>query len=220
MSIDVKIASRLDELIVLGRRVLATRRSPEVGVITDDYIDVQLANQWMTSCLNLLSRVFGDSSAHYQRMKEQLPKYPTWSNVNQAFGVLLAAQDDYASGSIFDMKTLIEADIFDDFLEQAEHLLEAGYILPAAVLTGSVLEDGLRKLCVRNDIVLADKPKLDSMNSDLAKKGTYSKLVQKRITAIADLRNNAAHGVANAFDKSDVDAMLRDVRDFMAKHFA
>lgn len=53
MSIDVTIASRLDELIVLGKRVLATRRPPPAaGIITDDYIDAQLANQWLVSCLN------------------------------------------------------------------------------------------------------------------------------------------------------------------------
>nr|WP_249177643.1 HEPN domain-containing protein [Burkholderia cenocepacia] len=209
----------MDELLALGKRVLATRRSPPSGFVTGDFVDVQLANQWLTSSLNLLSRILGENSAHYQRMKEQFVEYPKWANVDQAYGVLLAAKDDYESGSILNMKMLIEADIFDEFLGQAEHLLEAGYFQPAAVLAGSVLEDGLRKLCLANEVTLPDKPKLDWMNSELAKNGKYSKLMQKRITAIADLRNSAAHGKWDEFDKSDVESMLRDVRDFMTKHY-
>lgn len=220
MSIDQKILARLEELIVLGRSVLATRRSPAAGHITSDFIDVQLANQWLTSCLSLLARVFGEQSAHYQRLKEQFPSYPKWPNVSQAFGVLLAAKDDFESESLFSLKKLVEAELFDEFLEQAEHLLDAGYFQPAAVVAGSVLEDGLRKLCHVHEVTLPDNPKLDWMNSELAKKGAYTKLVQKRITSLADLRNSAAHGKWSEFEKSDVESMVRDIRDFMAKHYA
>lgn len=219
MTVDARILTRLDELISLGRKVLATRRSPSPGHITDDFVDLQLANQWLTSCLSLLSRVFGEDSAHYQRIQHQFPSYPQWSNVEQAFGVLLAAKDDFESNSLFSLKKLVEAELFDEFLEQAEHLLEAGYYQPAAVVAGSVLEDGLRKLCRVNGVTLPDSPKLDWMNSELAKRGTYTKLLQKRITALADLRNCAAHGKWTEFRASDVEAMVRDIRDFMANHY-
>ncbi len=58
------------------------------------------------------------------------------------------------------------------------------------------------------------------MNADLAKQGVYNKLTQKRITALADIRNKAAHGEWDKFTKSDVEDMLRDVRQFMETHFA
>ncbi len=220
MTVDAKIVTRLNELIMLGKKVLVTRTAPSPGHMTGDFIDVQLANQWLTSCLSLLSRVFGEGSVHYQRINDQFPSYPKWANVEQAFGVLLAAKDDYESESLFSVKKLVEAELFDEFLAQAEHLLETGYFQPAAVVAGSVLEDGLRKLCQANAIPLPDNPKLDWMNSELAKKGVYTKLVQKRITSIADLRNSAAHGKWDEFEKSDVQAMVRDIRDFMAKHYA
>lgn len=220
MTVDAKILARLDELIALGKEVLATRRAPSLGHITDDFVDVQLTNQWLTSCLSLLSTVFGEDSVHYKRIKEQFPSYPKWSNAEQAFGVLLAAKDDYESESLFSLKKLVEAELFDEFLEQAEHLLKAGYFQPAAVVAGCVLEDGLRKLCQANAVSVPDNPKLDWMNSELAKRSVYNKLIQKRITAMADLRNSAAHGKWNEFEKSDVEAMVRDIRDFMAKHYA
>ncbi|MBX9894464.1 MAG: hypothetical protein K2Y09_04690 [Nitrosomonas sp.] len=171
MSIDSKIIERLDDLINLGQKVRLTRRSPAKNHITSDFVDVQLANQWLTSSLNLIHRVFGESSVHYQSMYKHFKEYPKWPDVDQAFGVLLSAKDDFEKDALFDVRKLIEADLFDEFLEQAEYLHEAGYYQASAVIAGSVLEDGLRKLCAQNNIALPDKPKLDWMNAQLVKEG-------------------------------------------------
>jgi hypothetical protein len=53
------------------------------------------------------------------------------------------------------------------------------------------------------------------MNADLAKAGVYNSLVQKRITALAAVRNSAAHGNADEFTKEDVSAMIRDFERFV-----
>lgn len=219
MNVDAKIIDRIKELVELGQRVLSTRRPPAPNHMTSDFVDVQLANQWFTSCLSLLAKVFGETSPHYQSFNKHFTDYPKWPNATQAFGVFLAAKDDYEKGALFEVRTLIEAEVFDEFLGQAEYLLQAGYYQPAAVIAGSVLEDGLRKLCGRNQITLPDKPKLDSMNSELARQGVYNKLTQKKITSLADLRNSAAHGKWSDFEKADVEEMLRSIRDFMEKHF-
>jgi hypothetical protein len=98
--------------------------------------------------------------------------------------------------------------------------VEAGYYQPAAVVAVCVLEDGLRKLCAGANVGLPAKPKLDAMNAELAKAGVYSKLTQKRVTAIADLRNNAAHGKWDQFTQRDVEDALRWIREFMGERFA
>jgi hypothetical protein len=54
------------------------------------------------------------------------------------------------------------------------------------------------------------------MNADLAKAGAYNSLVQKRITALAAIRNSAAHGRPQDFTKDDVAAMITDVERFAA----
>src|SRR5437867_5403331 len=71
--------------------------------------------------------------------------------------------------NLFDTRKRIQAEVFDDFLEQAEHFLKDGYFQVAAVIAGAVLEDGLRKLCARQHITLPAQPKLDWMNAELAK---------------------------------------------------
>ena len=186
----------------------------------DHGVDYELAQQWGTSCLNLLHRVFGADSVHYENFKALYPNFHNYSPVVQALGVVRAAQDDYEQEFLFDTRVLIEAEVFDEFLEQAEHLLNSGYYQPAAVVIGSVLEDGLCKLCGRHDILLSAKPKLDTMNAHLAKQGVYNKLTQKRITALADIRNKAAHDEWAEFTKADVEDMLRYVHQFMETHFS
>jgi hypothetical protein len=88
-------------------------------------------------------------------------------------GVLTALRDDMAAGRLATVAELIHGDVFSDFLDMADHLLEEGYKDPAAVLAGGVLEEHLRKLCVSYSIsVVAQngKPKkADTMNADLAK---------------------------------------------------
>ena len=58
------------------------------------------------------------------------------------------------------------------------------------------------------------------MNVELAKTGIYNKLVQKKVTALADLRNKAAHGEWTEFTDKDVEDMIRDVRRFMEDYLS
>jgi hypothetical protein len=223
VKIDEKILARLDELIAMGARVTHTRRSRSGDgfiVMADDAVDYTLSHQWGMSCINLLQKVFGETSPHYTRFNELFANLVDYSPIRKGLGILHAAKNDYEHGFLFETKTLIRAEVFDDFLEQAQHLFDAGYYGPAAVVAGSVLEDGLRKLCERRSIPLAAKPKLDQMNADLAKNGAYNQLVQKRITTLADLRNKAAHGLWDQFQSDDVKGLLEQVRSFMEIHFS
>ena len=220
MSIDAKILKRIEELIEMGKKLLATKRAPGPSVIADSFVDSELAYQWATSVQNLLVRVFGESSEHYKNFMKITEKKISATPAKKAFGVLKAAKDDFENEHLYEIRSLVEADVFDDFLEQASALLKAGYFQPAAVIAGSVLEDGLRKLCAKNGISLPAKPKLDSMNSELAKASVYKKLTQKKITALADIRNSAAHGKWSDFSKEDVIDMISWVNHFMESNYA
>jgi hypothetical protein len=137
-------------------------------------------------------------------------------------GSLTALRNDYAAGYLKSITEIIHAEVFSDFLEMAEHLLNSGgYKDAAAVMVGGVLEEHLRKLCDKFSIPTTQngKPKkLDSMNSDIAGAGVYSKLEQKSVTAWADLRNSAAHGEYTNYSKEQVVLMLQGVRDFIVRN--
>jgi hypothetical protein len=141
-----------------------------------------------------------------------------------ARGMLQALRDDYESGYLQSVVELVHADLFADFLDMADHLIQQGYKDPAAVVAGSVLEEHLRKLCDKHgiDVLKADgtPKKADALNSELAGAGAYSKLDQKSVTAWLDLRNKAAHGKYTEYTKEQVTLMLQGVRDFASRYSA
>lgn len=221
MDIDVKITQALSDLIKIGDEISAGRvRTAHGGEYRGrTIVNVSDSCEWGISSLNLIRRLFNEQSEHYLEFKGLFQDIVFSSTFDKALGILKGANFDYQNGYLFNTQALIEAEIFDDFLEQAEELLKKGYFQPAAVIAGSVLEDGLRKLCVNKSLTLPAKSTIDPINTELAKAGVYNKLTQKKITALADLRNKAAHGEWTEFAKRDVEDMIRDVRRFMEEYF-
>ncbi len=225
MKIEEKIIQRFDTLIEQSKEILKTviletenGRFLKISGGNPETLDYRTV-KWKINSLNLLEKLFGTESIYYKELLRNLNEIQQREIMREAVEILKAAKDDYENRHLFETRSLIEAEVFDDFLEQAEHLLNQGYFTAAAVIAGSVLEDGLRKLCVKKGITLSAKPKLDTMNADLAKTGVYNLLKQKQITALADLRNKAAHGLGG-FTKEDVEGMIRDVRRFMEDYFS
>ena len=113
-----------------------------------------------------------------------------------------------------------------DYLTLAEQLFadEPGphRHIPAAVLAGAVLEDGLRRLCQRQTPPVdtrkanGDPKTLNPLIDDLKGVGVFNELKAKQLRAWADIRNAAAHGEFDKFGVQDVEAMLKGVGDFLA----
>ncbi len=218
MQVDDRILKRLDEMIKVGGKILETKQSSEMSAYT--YVNSQMASQWITSVRNLLARVFDPNSEYYRNCLVRTNEREDYFEfVDRIIGVLKSAKDDYENGHLFNVRSLIEAEVFDDFLEQAKHLLQNDHDGAAAVIAGGVLEDGMRKLCARNNIAIPAKPKLSSMNDELRKANVYSKITFRKIQGLADVRNYASHGEWDKFNKNHVEDMIKDVRRFMEDHF-
>jgi len=164
-----------------------------------------------TRALNLIRRSFGIEDDHYRQLQELGENFV---NYPSCLGVVDAALYAFESGLLFDMKSMIAAELLGDFIEQADTLHQAGYYIPAASLAGAVLEDTLRKLWIKRAWTLPTKISIDPLNIELAKADEYKLLTQKQITAYADIRNNADHGNPERFTPEDVGDMIRWVRRF------
>ncbi len=135
-------------------------------------------------------------------------------------GALRALRRDYEADHLASIHGLVRAEVFADFIEMAEHLLDQGYKDPAAVLVGGVLEGHLRVLCAGRGIptdAAGGPKKADTMNGELASAVVYNKLDQKNVTAWLDLRNKAAHGRYKDYTQDQVSNMLQGVREFVAR---
>ncbi|MFL6210127.1 MAG: hypothetical protein ACJ74W_14830 [Pyrinomonadaceae bacterium] len=147
MKADQKIIGMFQEVMELASRLMQTKTlgGGEAGYIgharvtnpTYEKVSPELAIEWGLRCLNLLKRVFSAESDYYQAFKERSSNFgrsANYDHVMQALSILKAAKADYESGHLFDTRILLQAEVFDDFLEQAEHLLRNGYYGPAAIV--------------------------------------------------------------------------------------
>ena len=91
-------------------------------------VDPEASNQWGISCLNILARVFGKDSDHYQKFDGLFHELGDWINVRSGVGIMKAAKDDYEKDHLFDVKVLIQAEVFDDFLSRLSIYLIAAII--------------------------------------------------------------------------------------------
>ena len=115
---------------------------------------------------------------------------------------------------------LIHADVFADFLQMADYLVDSGYKDAGAVIAGSTLEGHLRKIATKNKIPASTEEREKSaarLNAEIAKAGGYSKLDEKNVTAWLGLRNKAAHGQYSEYDERQVRLLISSVRGFLTR---
>lgn len=156
-----------------------------------------------------------------QLREKENKSYPGYT-IPFLVGLLRSLRSEIEAGYLVRISGLIQAETFTDFLSMAEHLLDEGYKDPAAVLGGSVLEQHLRALCKASDIEVMQPDgrwkKADFLNAELVKGEVYTKLTQKNVTSWLGLRNEAAHGNYNDYEKANVRLMLDGIALFMMQN--
>ena len=177
----------------------------------------------------LITRLYGKGSQYYEMYKAatKTAHFTTmhsnhYEHVSNLVGLFKGIKHDIDTGMLSNMKSLLQAEIFADFLDMAEHLLVEGYKDAAAVILGAVLEDSLRKIAYAHGIsTIGSKGQpltIDPLNVAVCKSGVYGPLVQKQVTSWANLRNDAAHGHFADYDPAQVKQMLLFVQKFCADY--
>lgn len=225
-AVDSRISKEVDDLVSAGQRIYRVVSSASRSVGGDDLAEVAM---WVTRLGHLIRKLYGEHSQYFEAYERALAA-PNFYNLHnnyyehftQVYGVVKAIQHDISTGLLADFKTLVRAEVFSNFLEMGEHLLDEGYKDAAAVIIGSVLEDGLRKLSENAGLPLqaeSGKPlAMDALNTQLAKADVYSKLVQKQLTSWAHVRNKAAHGEYDEYTREQVQMMLLFAQSFSSEH--
>ena len=175
-----------------------------------------------TRCIAAVERASGSTSTYYMNIVEfRRNENRDWICLEMEIGIAKALISDIRNGYLQTVEELLHGDVFGNYLEMAMHLLDNDYKDAAAVLTGGTLEVHLRNMCSKHKISTergGKAKKADELNSELAKKGVYSKLDQKNVTAWLGLRNHAAHGNYSEYKKDQVSLLLQSVQDFITRH--
>lgn len=181
--------------------------------------DIELFQQIKSSSASLVLSLYGKEHPFYIDLEKQCKDFSSYERIN---GILKSIKTEIQGDWLLTIKSLLSAEIFSDFLEMSEHLLNENYKDAAAVMIGSVLEEHLRQLSISNGnpiLDLKDRPKkANLLNAEIVKLGVYNKLDEKNVTAWLDLRNKAAHGKYPEYNKEQVELMLTSVTDFISRN--
>lgn len=214
MKLDERVCERLAALIEKGEAVL--QHEVPSGGLGGPTLERQRYMEWRSQSLVCIRQVFGAEHGYAQDFQSAVTDRQYRGCVQAGLGILRGALEDVEQGNLESLRSLVVAEVFSDFLDQGQHLLDNEYKAPAAFLAGAVLENGLRSLAERNGIPVKNTDNLATLNRKIADKGIYNRLKQKQIESWTAVRNAADHGQFDQFTESDVDDLIKGVRGFLA----
>src|SRR5688572_22144687 len=118
--VEAIIKKRFEELAAKGERVVATRTFDFQADDGTRYFKISDPHftEWTTNVLNLLVRVMGAESIHYKRFTEESNPPQSYglheSSYHKARSIFDAAREDYEGGYLFNVRSLVAAEVFED----------------------------------------------------------------------------------------------------------
>lgn len=219
-AIREKFIEQLDALASKWSRLVEiTLRKPDY-----DYIDIAAIYEFLTLAKSTIEQIAGMNSRYAKEVASIEAGDFLDRKIAPIAGIVTALRSALQADFLETASELMRGELFSDFVEMAQHLLDEGYKDPAAVVAGAALELHLRQLCVKHGIeteVSSSKgpraKKAERMNQDLAKEGVLGKGDKKSVTAWLDIRNNAAHGNFDEYSAEQVKVMIMGVREFILR---
>jgi iron only hydrogenase large subunit-like protein len=212
-----KILLKFDELIEEAKQV-AEERDKNIKISGESIISPVGYFKLLSSTKALFSYL--NTTTYNEMIKEHCT-----DRVNPGIlqGILESAKREFVFGLLAHPRIIATADSMEDFLEQADYLLEQDYKDATCVLVGGVLEATLRSMLENKYPSIEFNPKegLRKFNEHLHKQASaYDKVTFKLIDGYAELRNLAAHGKYDQYTKDQVKEFILFTRNFISNWFA
>lgn len=115
------------------------------------------------------------------------------SHLRQQIAIVKAARVRFES-SLYEIRQLVVADLFDSELDAAQELQKKKFLRPAGVLAGLVLENHLRDVCQQRGVpITKTRPTIGDFTKLLRNHGILDLPQSRRIEYLADIRNLCSH---------------------------
>lgn len=212
MALEDRVLKHLDYLIEEGEKIKPARVE-EIGYQDHEIFKPTDYPQWVSQAENFIHNLLGEKSLYLQRFSDY--EKVRVGRMTALVSLLRGIKHDYENKVLHDFKTVYVAEVFSDFLEMSQQLLDEGRHDPAAMLIGAVLEDGLRKLCDKKSVAFKKGDQLTTLKDKLLQGRAINSLTAKKLEVWIKLRNHAAHGEFDKYTITDVMEMQKGVSDFV-----
>lgn len=130
---------------------------------------------------------------------------------------ILEAADQRFESSLFDIKQLIQADLFDSELEAARELAKYGFARGTGAVAGVVLEKHLAQVVTNHKITVQKKhPTISDLNDLLKSNGVVEIPDWRVVQRLGDLRNLCDHNKGRDPTTAEISELIDGV-DKIAK---
>jgi hypothetical protein len=133
----------------------------------------------------------------------------------QQFAILKSVERRFES-SLFDIRQLVQADLFDSDADAAEELAKNNFGRAAGAVAGVVLERHLAQVCQNHTIKITKKTPVTSDFNNALKDADVIDVPQWRFNQhLADIRNLCVHSKTPEPSREHVEELIRGVRKVM-----
>lgn len=137
--------------------------------------------------------------------KAALPKF------RQQVQILKSTERKFES-SLFDIKQLLQADLFDSEIDTSRELLKNGYFRAAGAIAGVVLEKHLEQISTSHNIKVERKnPSISDYNDTLKEANVLDVPTWRFIQHLADLRNLCDHNKQREPKPEEIEDLINGV---------
>ena len=215
-----ELIGQASAIITMGEKVLGTET---VDDKSKSLVNELKFHDFRISALSFLSRVFGEISTYYQSFRTEVTHH-TASRTRRGIGMLTAAKRELQGDWLETTIGGTSRDILLDMLRLARMQFDQDNHMAAAVITGAILEQQLRNLCLARGIAINNEiqgkavPKKGlQLTGEAYKKKLYDRQDNKAIISWLELCDIAAKGKSDAITSDQVKSMLNEMQTFLTK---
>ena len=129
----------------------------------------------------------------------------------QQLAIVKSIQGVFES-SLFDIRQLAQADLFDSELDAAKELAKKKFTRAAGAVAGVVLEHHLKEVCASHGVTVRKRnPHISDLNNALKNADVIETPQWRSMQYLADIRNRCDHDKESEPTADEVDDLIRGV---------
>ncbi|MGE4169135.1 MAG: HEPN domain-containing protein [Candidatus Margulisiibacteriota bacterium] len=163
-----------------------------------DYLTYGIADYMLGLQTSRNGKVIADGKAALPKFIQQLD--------------ILSSAKSRLESSLFDMKEIVQADLFDSELDSAKGLSKKGFYRAAGAVAGVVVEKHLKNVCQNHGASMKKKdPTINDLNQALKDADVIDVPTWRKIQHLGDIRNLCDHAKDKEPTKDDIEDLLSGV---------
>ena len=194
-------------------------------------------NSWYNESIALIKQLIPDRlddfQSYYKQPKRKDITYPTYTISDYLIGLqvdrggqaivsrsdvldkfqqqyyIVKSLKDRFDSSLYEIRQLLQADMFDSEVDTAKELCKKGFYRASGAICGVVIEKHLCEVCAHHHISISKKnPSINDYNELLKSNGVIDVPVWRNIQRLADIRNMCDHHKHTEPTKDIIDELV------------